>query len=391
MMDGEGSLPRPAALPVSLRWRWWAYAAACLAAWCAAGWFLQRSLPVDQARAWGIASGTTLAYVLLFSHHHLPLNHRAGETALLEVFGPGNVVTLGRGLLIGLLAGFLLLPRPASWLAWIPALLYGLVQVGDLLDGYLARATGTATEWGERLDIEFDALGLLMAAGLAVHWGTVTTWFLTVGVSRYAYRLGLWWVLRRGGALHPLPPSGMRRPIAGVMMIFASVLLWPIVPPAAARAAAWVISTPFLIGFLRDYLVVAGTLSPQSPRYLRARASVKRLAKEGAPPLLRALVLLGWFLAALQATTGAGWTQPARSLTLLTAIPVVLLALGVAGRLAALAAMILSAASMVFVGALPSLLLVMTMSLALLLTGTGRWSLWRGDSWLVDWRPGGPR
>jgi CDP-diacylglycerol---glycerol-3-phosphate 3-phosphatidyltransferase len=388
MTDGNGSLPIPAALPASLRWRWWAYAAACLATWCAALWFLQRQLPVDQGRAWGIASGTTLAYVLLFSYRHLPLNHRAGETALLEVFGPGDVVTLVRGLLIGLLAGFLLLPRPAYWLAWIPAVLYSLVEVGDFLDGYLARATRTATRWGERLDIEFDALGLLMAAGLAAHWGTVATWFLTVGASRYAYLLGLWWVHRRGGSLYPLPPSGMRRPIAGVMLIFASVLLWPILPPAAARAAAWVISLPFLAGFLRDWLVASGNLSPASPSYLRARARVKGVLTEWAPLFLRSLVLVSWVWAARQAFPGVSQEQPGAGLVVLSVIPVMLVALGVAGRLAALGVVILNGLAMALAEVTPPLLVLMTASLATLLTGTGRRSLWRGDAWVVDWRPG---
>jgi hypothetical protein len=75
----------------------------------------------------------------------------------------------------------------------------------------------------------------------------------------------------------------------------------------------------------------------------------------------------------------------------LTGIPVVLLVLGIAGRLAALGATILSAVAMVLVGTPPLLLLLMTASLALLLTGTGPGSLWRGDSFLVNWRPGSPR
>jgi CDP-diacylglycerol---glycerol-3-phosphate 3-phosphatidyltransferase len=378
-------------IPAGLQRRWTILAAASLIAWATGLWILRGALPPTQTRAWAVASAITLAYVLIVSHRSLRLNHRPGEARPLEVLGPGNALTLLRGTLIGLLAGFLLMPRPTGWLGWVPAALYSLVEVGDFLDGYLARATHTATRLGERLDIEFDALGLLIATALVVHWGTVPPAFLLVGVARYAYLVGLWWEQRRGRAIQPLPESDLRRPIAGVMMVFVSVLLWPIVPPAAARAAGWVIGLPFLAGFSRDYLVVSGRLSPASPAYLRWRARVKRVLHAWLPPVLRVLVLLGWVLATESMLLDPSMPPAGRWVVILTAIPVVLLVLGIAGRLAALGATILSAVAMVLVGPTPLLLLLMTASLGLLLTGTGPGSLWRGDSFLVDWRPGTPR
>ncbi len=378
-------------IPAGLQRRWTILAAASLAAWAAGLWILGGVLPPTQARAWAVGSAITLAYVLTFSLSHLRLNQRLGETQPLGVLGPGNTLTLIRGTLIGLLAGFLLLPRPAGWLGWAPAVLYSLVDVGDLLDGYLARATRTATRLGERLDIEFDALGLLIASALAVHWRTMPLWFMLVGAARYAYLLGLGWEQRRGRAIRPLPASDLRRPIAGVMMVFASVLLWPIVPPAAARAAGWVIGLPFLLGFGRDYLVASGHLSPLSPAYVRWRNLSKCVLHLWLPPVLRVLILLGWVLAVWSVQVDPSAPAAGRWLVVLTGIPVVLLVLGIAGRLAALGATILSAVAMVLVGTPPLLLLLMTASLALLLTGTGPGSLWRGDSFLVNWRPGSPR
>ena len=378
-------------IPKGLHRRWSLFAAGSLAVWSAALWLLGSTLPPEQLRAWAVASAITLAYALLFSRHNLRWNARSGETLPLEVLGPGNTLTLLRGTLIGLLAGFLLLPRLSGWLGWLPAILYMLVDAGDFLDGYLARATHTATGLGERLDIEFDALGLLIASALAVHWGVMPPAFLLVGVARYAYLLGLWWERRSGTAIQPLPESDLRRPIAGVMMIFSSALLWPIVPIPAARIAGLVVGLPFLLGFARDYSVVSGHLSPASPNYLRWRRRLKRILKTWAPPVLRGLVLLAWMLSAGSVLADPGTSTAGRWLLLASALPVVLLVLGIAGRLAALGVTILSAFAMVWVGTPPQLLLLMAASLALLLTGTGSGSLWRGDSFLVDWRPGAHR
>lgn len=374
--------------PNGLRRRWRILVAASLVAWCAGVWLLSDAIPPEQVWAWGVTSAVTLAYVLLFSRRHLSLNVRPGETQPMNALGPGNTLTLMRGTLIGLLAGFLLLPRPAGWLGWLPAGLYMLVDLGDFLDGYLARATGTATRLGERLDIEFDALGLLIAAALAVHWGVMPPAFLLIGAARYAYLLGLWWERRRGQAIQPLPESELRRPIAGVMMIFTSALLWPIVPIPAARTAGLVIGVPFLAGFTRDYLVVSGRLSPVSPAYLRWRGRIKHALRQWVPPVLRMLILLTWALAARWVAADPNLPAAGRWLVVLTGMPVGLLAVGIAGRLAAVAASILSAVTMVVVGTPPPLLLLLAVSLALLLTGTGPGSVWGGDSFLVDWRPG---
>ena len=378
-------------IPKRLRRRWSGFAAASLTTWCGALWLLGSTLPPEQLRAWAVGSAITLGYSLLFSRHNLRSNVRAGETIPLEVLGPGNTLTLLRGTLIGLLAGFLLLPRPSGWMGWVPAALYLLVDVGDFFDGYLARATHTATQFGQRLDIEFDALGLLIASALVVHWGVMPPAFLLVGVARYAYQFGLWWEQRRGMAIQPLPESDLRRPIAGVMMVFSSGLLWPIVPIPAARIAGLVVSLPFLLGFARDYAVVSGHLSPTSAIYLRWRARSKRILKGWAPPVLRGLVFLAWGLAAAPVIGEPSASTTGRWLLVASGLLVILLVLGVAGRLAALGVTILSAFVMVIVGTPPQLLLLMAASLALMLTGTGSGSLWRGDSFLVDWRPGARR
>ena len=116
-----------------------------------------------------IVAGVVLAYGLGVCWVKLDQNHRPGESTLLPVLGLGNNLTLFRGLVLSLLAGFLFLPRPAhGLLAWTPAILYTTLAVLDYLDGYVARVTNQATKLGEILDGVFDALGLLIAVGLAV-------------------------------------------------------------------------------------------------------------------------------------------------------------------------------------------------------------------------------
>ena len=53
----------------------------------------------------------------------LELNSPPGDTKILPDFGPGNLLTILRGMLLMLLMGFLFSPRPQGWMsfpAWFP-------------------------------------------------------------------------------------------------------------------------------------------------------------------------------------------------------------------------------------------------------------------------------
>ena len=67
---------------------------------------------------------------------------------LLPIFGWGTSLTLVRATALGVLAGFLLVPRPAEVAGWWPAFLYLVVALGDGLDGYLARRHNQSTVLG---------------------------------------------------------------------------------------------------------------------------------------------------------------------------------------------------------------------------------------------------
>ena len=101
--------------------------------------FLGSAWESRYALRWLALSGPVLAYLLVVFRMGLSYNHRPEEARVLPTLGAGNLMTLGRGVLLAALVGFLFSPRPLGWLAWIPGVLYTLACAADYLDGYLAR------------------------------------------------------------------------------------------------------------------------------------------------------------------------------------------------------------------------------------------------------------
>lgn len=242
-----------------LRLRW--VAVACLAACATALAFAGlRALLADAlARRWLALSIPVLAYELALLWRYLPRN-RAGER-LLPSLGPGTLLTIARGILIAFLAGFLLLPQPTESLVWLPAALYGTAALADYADGTVARLADHVTTLGARLDTEFDALGILIAPLLAVLYGQLPVWYLTVSVARYLFVAGRWLRRRRGLPVSDLPPRRSRRVLAGLQMAFVALALSPAVGTPLTTAGAALVAAPFVAGFVRDWLHVSGRLS----------------------------------------------------------------------------------------------------------------------------------
>jgi len=90
---------------------------------------------------WGGTAGLAALYVLRLLSANLSSNHPPGSEQLYTSLGIGTYLSLFRGWLLTLLAGFLLIPWPTGWLGWMPALLYIFSGILDLFDGYLARRT----------------------------------------------------------------------------------------------------------------------------------------------------------------------------------------------------------------------------------------------------------
>lgn len=375
-----------------LRWRWLGVALLWLSAWLGLyGWL--RGQWADAGR-WLWLSGAVLAYGLWIVWRDLPLNRRDGETAVLPTFGPGNALTLWRGLAVALVAGFLFSPWPGGWLGWLPMLLYTSADIADYLDGYAARRSNHVTLLGARLDMEFDGLGMLVVSLLAVWYGQLPAWYLSLGLARYLFVFGLWWRARRGLPVHDMPPSIHRRIFAGFQMGFMSATLWPIVPPLGATIAGTIFAAATGSGFVRDWLMAIGWLHPEGVRYRRWQAGAYRAATVWLSSLLRggvgatAVALLAayptLFPPADWVALFTDWRLPwpttlAACAMLLFFVGALLLVLGVMGRVWALALVFPLGFDMITQGATWTNGVALACVIGLMLLGTGPLSLWRPE------------
>ena len=125
-------------------------------------------------------------------------------------FGAANQVTVARGALVALLAG-LIGEHTVAGAPWLALALATVVAVFDGVDGWLARRTGMASDFGARFDMETDALLILVLALLAWQFGKAGVWVLSSGLLRYGFvaaGLALPWM--RGFPWHPV---GDARPL----------------------------------------------------------------------------------------------------------------------------------------------------------------------------------
>ena len=353
----------------------------------------------EYAPRWALLSGLMLAYVLALFWRNLPANHRQGETAVLPTLGLGNSLTLYRGLATALLTGFILSPWPGGFLAWIPAILYMTADIADYLDGYAARVAHHATRLGEILDMEYDGLSVLIVTLLAVWFGQLPLWYLPLGLARYLFVFGLWLRARRGLPIYDMPPSVHRRIFAGFQMGFLSAVLWPIVPPAGATIAGTVFGAATAVSFLRDWLTAVGRLDPQSAGYKQRQRQVVVATTHWLPLLLRLLLAESLAVVVLAMPS---WWPPLEWVELLTAwgLPGVValadlsllllvvggtaVALGILGRTISFLLVFPVGFDMLTHGLTWANGTALACAAAIMLLGTGVWSLWQPEErWMV--------
>ena len=179
---------------------------------------------------------------------------------LSEAYFPGlaNQITIFRGLLICLLAGFLFPKSPEGFLAWLPGFLYFTALIMDGFDGYLARYRKETSAFGAFLDRDLDALGTLIGILLAVHYARLPDWFILAGIAYYLFACAEWWREKRGLVLHPLPASRYRQTVAVVQSVFIGLALLPVAVLPKSDMTAALVMIPALAGFLRDWRIVGG-------------------------------------------------------------------------------------------------------------------------------------
>jgi len=374
----------------SLERRWLSTACLGVAGLLGGSGLLLGQLGAALTLRWLGAAAVVFGYQLAFVRPRLRLNLRVGETNLPPELGPGNSLSLARGVLLAMLAGFLVVPWPGGALAWAPAALYVAADLADYFDGYLARISRHATRLGEAIDLEFDALGLLAGVGVAIHFGQLPLWFLPFGLARYAFVFGQWILERTGRGSRPLPESVSRRPIAGLTMAFISAALWPVVLPSVATLAAVLFAVPFTFSFGRDGLVVSGLLDPRSDAYIRRRLGFKRVVLHWLPPFMRlALAAALALLTANMLATGSAWGPAAQAILLgVQVVTGACIAVGFVGRLASIGLIAPLALGAYADGLVPLRGVSLGLAIGILILGTGALSLWKPEETMFRRRAG---
>ncbi len=244
------------------RRRWLFVAGGSLAVLAAGTVVLGRFAGLRAALAWaGVAAPLFASEVYFFS------SLREGSAVAVRA---ANAVTLFRGWLFAAAGGFVALgpttalvpPGLAGAVAWVPGVCYGLGAALDQVDGRLARYTDTASRFGERLDMAVDTLGFVVAPAVAVAWGRLPVWYLSLAAARYLFKAGRGYRQWRGLPVHDLSPHSLRRTLSGLQMAFLTVALLPLVSPDTLAVVAVAVLAPSLAMFGRDYLAMAGHYRP---------------------------------------------------------------------------------------------------------------------------------
>ena len=293
-----------------------------------------------------------VAAVMIYQQLFLLRNRKkilSGEN-LDRLWGLANILSLLRGTMIAVLAGFLFAPKPVGTIGWLPALLYTLLAALDFFDGYWARKSNTVTRMGELLDQEYDALGILVAVVLVVQWRHLPPAFLYIGAAKYVFAWAAACRTVRNRPVYPLPPSYMRRRLAGFQMGILAVFLWPIARPPGTVLAEPIIGVPLLLGFLRDWLLASGALDPEDPGYRKIKDTFYRIGQTWLPLIIRTVLaaaaltvaVTGFRRAALQASWMTGMVPHPGPLTVAyTTLRLLLVVVLIAGRFTSPAALLL--------------------------------------------------
>ena len=210
---------------------------------------------------WILQAVPVIIYILFILQRKLSFNRRCREGQLRPSLGAANWITLARGGLIAMLAGFWLQPWPgrlngSEWIGWLPGIIYIAATLGDALDGWVARLTDNETLLGKYLDTRIDALGILVASLVAVGQGQLPEFYIIAGLAWYLLKLAVWLREKTGRSCGDVIPRRGARFMAGLQMVFLGFALLPLLSPPLTRVAAVFILLPFLAGFLLDWQMV---------------------------------------------------------------------------------------------------------------------------------------
>jgi phosphatidylglycerophosphate synthase len=205
-----------------------------LASMIRAGLHLGQLYPL---KAGAVFAGTMLIAIGFVREHH-PFAR----------FGAANETTTVRVMLVALVVSFIGEPK-LPVVAASAAAAAVVVTALDAADGWLARRSRMASDFGARFDMETDALLVMALAILVWQYGKAGAWVLLCGMLRYLFvAVGyLWPWLQR-----PLPPSRRRQTICIVQVVGLSLVIVPAIGPPVSEVMAAVALSTLGYSFLVD-------------------------------------------------------------------------------------------------------------------------------------------
>ena len=165
-------------------------------------------------------------------------------------FGLANHVTTARAAIVALIAACIGEASSGS-VAAMAAVGGALSTALDGVDGWLARRSRMASEFGARYDMEVDALLILVLAVLAWQLEKAGAWILVAGLMRYLFvAAGYAWQWMET----PLPPSVRRKLVCVVQIVGLAIVVSPAVSGPASIALAGVTLVTLSYSFFVDVL-----------------------------------------------------------------------------------------------------------------------------------------
>lgn len=191
-------------------------------------------------------AGALFAIVVAFTVVLLHDNHPFAR------YGPANQITTVRAVLVALVASLIGEPRLPAVAIWAAGLGV-IVGMLDGLDGWLARRSRMASDFGARFDMETDALLVMALAILAWRLDKAGAWVVMSGLLRYLFLAAGWWWrwLQR-----PLPPARRRQAICVVQILALILVMVPAVTPPLSTALSALALGALCYSFLIDILWV---------------------------------------------------------------------------------------------------------------------------------------
>lgn len=176
----------------------------------------------------------------------------AGDHHPFDRFGAANAVTTLRAMLMALVAA--LVTTDGTRVLWFAIGTATIVALLDGLDGWLARRTRMASDFGARFDMETDAALILVLSALVWQHDKAGDWVLLCGLMRYGFVAAGWLVpwLRR-----PLRPTLRGKTVAVCQIAGLNLALAPVIPVPQSTAIAGVTLAALAWSFAMDIMWLA--------------------------------------------------------------------------------------------------------------------------------------